>query len=879
MNSNLRIKKIHEIVKTQNENLLGQYTSLKDLNDRGFQITYKIPLSLLRFYEDNGRIKLAVEKLKKSKKSKLDFSSDEGQVLISKLLWESSLEKNESLLQNIKNNGQSEPGLITNDGIIIDGNRRYMALLKLNNSSKKQCYFTASFINDKNANSIGLIPSPPEKKRKVNIESTSLADFSKDQKNFFDAFINVKFSLMSDMFSINKDTNKTLRFGDFKLKNQINELKKEKNNNYELDNYNNSTLYTFDNLDEFKIYKLGHYFFNSNEASAALTNDESISTPIPAEKIKLDGVFIDLTNISQIYFERDSEAKELPLSTINLIDNPNGMVAIKAEERHMLKIVNNMDEDYEKSPWENYLNNQGFFIKAVFRPNPFKEVTIGYQKILIYIFSKMENNNEILVAPVGSYFENWKYPLHELSKIIKGGKNKSKFSVDTETFYSYSQLSALSEIEAFPSLFDDFTKVKLKDIAISIKKVGQSSQYEKAYIKSTEIISNNHNPQKVGQLLRHISEDSLIGTNLENSFVISPGKYRGFNNKESLSLNLAESIDFETPIVTTFFQAIVEIFRNYRNNLPDKKYSNFGAFSIYEVILPNSLKSDYLAIFMNSLLGRIVASSAHRWALVNKKSNSRVPTFTKQSIGEMTLVFPSLEIQDQIIDAHRKIHQLKSSINEYDKTLHIDPSLIISETIDNINEMLNLVGKLTDEERVKIMIKQVEGDKNEFKQTWRLPMAELQEWQNFTEESNKIKFVVMKVISSYLNANGGELLIGYSEVSHQIEGLEEEFNYFDPGEDIKTQKDHFNTKFNHALTSTFEDYFLKFIRFRFVTNDNKIVYFISCKKADRPCYIKGNKAKKVLGNEFYRRNGDSSDPLEGEELVEYIFNQWPDYRK
>ena len=38
MNSNLRIKKIHEIVKTQNENLLGQYTSLKDLNDRGFQI-------------------------------------------------------------------------------------------------------------------------------------------------------------------------------------------------------------------------------------------------------------------------------------------------------------------------------------------------------------------------------------------------------------------------------------------------------------------------------------------------------------------------------------------------------------------------------------------------------------------------------------------------------------------------------------------------------------------------------------------------------------------------------------------------------------------------------------------------------------------------
>ena len=247
----------------------------------------------------------------------------------------------------------------------------------------------------------------------------------------------------------------------------------------------------------------------------------------------------------------------------------------------------------------------------------------------------------------------------------------------------------------------------------------------------------------------------------------------------------------------------------------------------------------------------------------------------------MTIVFPSLKIQDQIIDSHRKIHELKSAIESYDMTLYNDPSLIISKTIDNINEMLNLVGKLSDEERVKLMIKRIEGDTNEFKQTWRLP-ANLSEGQDFNKEiSNKLKFGVMKVISSYLNANGGELLIGYSEVTSEIEGLEAEFDYFYPNDNIDKQKDRFMNKFNETLKDTFDDYFIthKFIRHRFVFFREKIVLFVVCKEADRPCFIKEGKAKNILGNTFYRRIGDSSDPLDGEEMLEYIHEKWPNYKK
>ena len=108
--------------------------------------------------------------------------------------------------------------------------------------------------------------------------------------------------------------------------------------------------------------------------------------------------------------------------------------------------------------------------------------------------------------------------------------------------------------------------------------------------------------------------------------------------------------------------------------------------------------------------------------------------------------------------------------------------------------MLNLVGKLTVDERVKLMIQKVEDDRTEFKQTWRLPMG-LREGENSKKARDAITYGIMKVIASYLNAKGGELLIGYNEGNRKIEGLEVEFNHFWPKDDPEKQKDRFLHKF------------------------------------------------------------------------------------
>jgi len=839
MDSNLRKKKILEIVKAQKQSLYGPNTSEEDIINIGYVIIHKIPLSLLEVNKDE----------------RSSTNSDQ----------------NKTLFESIKNHGQKRPGIITNDGIVVDGNRRFMALKKL--SKEFKAYIVNPDTNPESKTNFKLPKSYYSPTQNQYIYSSVLDDFSKNQSMFPDTFTNLKFLLMSDLYALNKDKSKTLRFGDFKFND------KHTQNNVAINNYSFPSLYEFNTLDKLTVSKLNSSFFNSNNTNKTLSKEEVKFNTLTSKMLKLDGVFIDLTQVGQRYFERDPEAKELPLSSINLINNNNGIVAIMASEMFMAKAINMNDEDYQKSPWEVFLNNYGYFMQAVLKSNPYQNRV--FKRESIFVFSKRKNNNKIFVASIGTMFDNWKKPLNELSEIIRGKKPKltSKLTINKEEFYSFSNLTILREIESFPPLFDKYTKVKLKDIATSITKVGHSYQAEKANKQLQK------DPQNLGQLMRDISNEVPIKLNVENSFVISEGKWNMYsveNIKETLKDEIhssiqASNIEFKNPSVVTNSEAIIDIVKKSMQFLPQQQSSS-SAFCHYEIVLKKSLKCEYFTIFIKSALGQLAASSAHRWSLIGgKKSEARIPGLTKKSLGEMTVIFPHLVIQDQIIDAHKKIQQLKSSIVEYDKTLNVDPSLIISETIENINEMLNLVGKLTIQERVNLMIKKAEGGTNEFKQTWCLPMAELNEHENFKDESNKIKYGVMKVINSYLNTDGGELLLGYNEKTQQIEGLEVEFNHYWPKESLEKQKDNFKLKFDRILDDTFDVHSQSFIKVE-LSNDasNKTVLFVECQKADEPCFIKSNKAKLILkNNDFYKRMGPQSVPLEGKDMFEYIQQQWP----
>lgn len=141
MNREDRIERIQEVVSrepfmTQEIPWQGKLEAMS---------VYKIPLDLLVYNKYNGRI-LSRTKSLENQKQKIDVESISGKEIIAKLLWDSKPDRNKKTLKNIYDFEQQKVGIITKDGIIIDGNRRVMLLneiLKDPIYTKKYNYFKA----------------------------------------------------------------------------------------------------------------------------------------------------------------------------------------------------------------------------------------------------------------------------------------------------------------------------------------------------------------------------------------------------------------------------------------------------------------------------------------------------------------------------------------------------------------------------------------------------------------------------------------------------------------------------------------------------------------------------------------------------------------
>jgi hypothetical protein len=149
MKKEIRIQKIKEIIDLNKSNPFGKQEipwedDLKTMN------VYKIPLNLLVYNKYNGRILSRTKSLEKQSYI-IDETSSEGKTKIEELLWKSKIDRNKKTQKNIADFGQQKVGIITKDGIIIDGNRRAMLLNDIKNDgvlsgktyNKKYDYFKA----------------------------------------------------------------------------------------------------------------------------------------------------------------------------------------------------------------------------------------------------------------------------------------------------------------------------------------------------------------------------------------------------------------------------------------------------------------------------------------------------------------------------------------------------------------------------------------------------------------------------------------------------------------------------------------------------------------------------------------------------------------
>lgn len=92
----------------------------------------QVPIGLLRFRKDNGRIASDVMNYEKLN-GLLDEKDVAAQVVLGQFLANKDPEKVEALSHSIAAHGQSEPAIITSDGFLINGNRRKMVMERLAN--------------------------------------------------------------------------------------------------------------------------------------------------------------------------------------------------------------------------------------------------------------------------------------------------------------------------------------------------------------------------------------------------------------------------------------------------------------------------------------------------------------------------------------------------------------------------------------------------------------------------------------------------------------------------------------------------------------------------------------------------------------------------
>lgn len=99
---------------------------------------YRVPLEVLIYNHLNDRFASKSKEHEIETGEKINVDSQDKLELIEKFIWESNISSNQETIKDLAKNGQLKYGIITEDGRIIDGNRRASLIRKIFYSDSKE---------------------------------------------------------------------------------------------------------------------------------------------------------------------------------------------------------------------------------------------------------------------------------------------------------------------------------------------------------------------------------------------------------------------------------------------------------------------------------------------------------------------------------------------------------------------------------------------------------------------------------------------------------------------------------------------------------------------------------------------------------------------
>ena len=133
------------------------------------------------------------------------------------------------------------------------------------------------------------------------------------------------------------------------------------------------------------------------------------------------------------------------------------------------------------------------------------------------------------------------------------------------------------------------------------------------------------------------------------------------------------------------------------------------------------------------------------------------------------------------------------------------------------------------------------------------------------QASKELKVVMARTVSSFMNSNGGILLIGVGD-DGTVLGLKNDLAI------LHNSRDEFERTFKNAINTHLNKMCGAYVSVQFEKTEDKEIAVIYVKKSPRPVYFKPEGKKE----EFCIRSGNSCEPLDISEANFYVKDHWPD---
>ena len=197
----------------------------------------------------------------------------------------------------------------------------------------------------------------------------------------------------------------------------------------------------------------------------------------------------------------------------------------------------------------------------------------------------------------------------------------------------------------------------------------------------------------------------------------------------------------------------------------------------------------------------------------------------------------------------------ESGITSDDYTVFLEKraKMIFNELKSRI-ELTHKEGKK--EEKIRELILKGENEKLEIKSTLRFDLRE-------GKLNKKLEYVIAKTVSSFLNADGGILLMGVDDEGN-ILGLEKDLQTL-----TKNNLDGFELHLRQVIKKYLGDNFEKYLNISFEKLDDREICVVKISKSGKPVFITHEGEEK-----FFVRNGNSSIPKNRKEQSEYEKLHW-----